>query len=177
MKRFSIFGFREDEAGCKASQCKAGVSDDKLNIGFPDTLDRWSACNTLAWSCCLCLFHAATSQGSSMAWNCKQVWSRNCLMRAPNSVVRSSKCSNVDWLCILSFAKLCHSAVLYNNFIRCLLWGSSRSPSNAGMEHWVRVSVCPSRLSEWEITLPVTDLHNLVWPVFSFQIHCCWISV
>jgi hypothetical protein len=42
VRRFSIFGFQEDEADCKASQCKAGVSNDKLNIGFPDALDRCS---------------------------------------------------------------------------------------------------------------------------------------
>jgi len=47
--------------------------------------------DTLACVCRCHRFCAATSQGSSVVWNCEQVRLRNRLMRRPNSLVRDSR--------------------------------------------------------------------------------------
>ena len=67
---------------------------------------------------------------SSTVLNWLQVRSQNCRINRPNSVVNSSSKCKVLSECIQSLVRACHSAVWYRSFMRHLLWGSSRRPSN-----------------------------------------------
>ena len=108
------------------------------------------------------LLRAATSRGSLTVSNLEHVWSLNCRMRRPNSLVRRRRCSNVLSVCILDLARACHSAVQYNSPITCLLCGSSSRSSNTGMEH------CNKSLKSHAASFFISDtlllnLHMTAW--------------
>ena len=106
-------------------------------LGGVDVDEAWGTADNAA-DCCLAhlRFHAAVSRGSSTVLNWAQVRSRNCRINWPNSVVNSSSKSKVLSQCIRSLARACHFSVRYRSFMRRLLWGSSRRPSNEGIAHY-----------------------------------------
>ena len=105
-------------------------------LGGADVDEGWGPADGAA-DCLACLrFHAAVSRGSSAVLNWAQVRSRNCRINRPNSIVNSSSKSKVLSQCIQSLARACHSAVQYRSFMRHLLWGLSRRPSNEGITHY-----------------------------------------
>ena len=82
------------------------------------------------------------SFGSATVLKSAKVTSRNLRMREPNRVVQPSSELSVASVCTLSLASACHSAARYNNCIRTVLYGSSRSPSNTGIAHCTFIGHC-----------------------------------
>jgi hypothetical protein len=93
----------------------------------------WVPVDELLACACFC---ASTSCLSSLVSNREHVRSQKFLMRRPYSIVSHFRWSSVAWVCILSLARPCYSAVRYNNVMMYLLSSIPRRPSNAGMEHW-----------------------------------------
>jgi len=140
-----------------------------LMLGGADVDEAWGAADDAADCCLACLrFRAAVSRGSSTVLNWAQVRSRNCRINWPNSVVNSSSKSKVLSQCIRSLARACHSAVRYRSFMRRLLWGSSRRPSNEGSAHyeWLNNEFKKPKIEDK--VLPAEGPQSHVLPISSF---------
>ena len=138
-------------------------------LGGADADEGWGTAGDAADCCLACLrFRAAVSRGSSTVLNWAQVRSRNCRINWPNSVVNSSSKSKVLSECIQSLARACHSAVRYRSFMRRLLWGSSRRPSNEGIAHYEWLKNKSKKTKTEDKVLPAEGPQSRVLPISSF---------